>query len=173
MTSLRKKYQVQLGSLGKDDDGSPVLPPPVTGAKMPEPAADAGPPEMPEDKSAADQAADESLRKRLAEMERAEALQRQQQQSPQHASEPQQQQPEDDPLARLPPRVQRWYREHPELATDPERAAQVQYCHHVARREAGGELQIRISTEWKRCSLGRRMAVLRAGRRQRLQRLAM
>src|SRR5262249_15806268 len=74
------------------------------------------------------------------EMERAEALQRQPPQQPQHAAEPplESQEPE-DPLAQLPPRVRRWYQEHPELATDPERAAQVQYCHHVARRETGGE----------------------------------
>src|SRR5262245_38332334 len=137
MASLRKKYQPQFGSPTKDDE-PPVMPPPVTGAKMPEPAVDATPPELPEAKSAADQAADESLRKRLAEMERAESLQREQQQ-PHFAEEPQESQQPQDPLALLPPRVQRWYREHPELATDPERAAQVQYCHHVARRETGGE----------------------------------
>ena len=136
MASLRKKYQVQLGSPSKDDDGSPVLPPPVTGAKMPEPVADATPPEPIETKSAADQAAEESLRKRLAEMDRAEALQREQQQQPQHA-EPQEPQ---DPLAHLPPRVRGWYERHPEFLTDPEKAAQVVYCHHVARREVGEEM---------------------------------
>src|SRR5262245_51997667 len=138
MASLRKKYQAHLASPERDD-GSPVLLPPEMGAKPPEPVADATPPEMPEAKSAADQAADESLRKRLAEMERAESLQRERQQSPQLAEEPQEPQQPQDPLAQLPPHVQRWYREHPELATDPERAAQVQYCHHVARRETGGE----------------------------------
>jgi len=113
------------------------MPPPVTGAKMPEPAADTKPPELPETKSPADQAAESALRQRLKEMENAEALQRQQ--PPQFAEEPQEPQQPQDPLALLPPRVQRWYREHPELATDPERAAQVQYCHHVARREVGEE----------------------------------
>ena len=109
MASLRKKYQVQLGSPSKDD-GAPVLPPPVTGAKMPDAVADAKPLEMSEAKSAADQAADESLRRRLAEMERAESLQRerqQQQPSPQRASEPQQQQPE------TPAHVQEWLSRHP------------------------------------------------------------
>ena len=137
MASLRKKYQAQLGSPERDD-GPPVLPPPATGAKMPEPAADAGPPELPETKSPADQAAESALRQRLEEMENAEALQRQQQQ-PRFAEEPQAPQEPQDPLAHLPPRIRDWYERHPELATDPERAAQVQYCHHVARRETGEE----------------------------------
>src|SRR5262249_40430341 len=112
MASLRKKYQPPFESPSKDD-GPPVLPPPVTGAKMPEPVADATPPEPIEAKSAADRAADESLRKRLAEMDRAEALQREQQQQPQHA-EPQAppQQPE------MPAHVQKWLEEHPQY-TDP------------------------------------------------------
>jgi hypothetical protein len=37
----------------------------------------------------------------------------------------------------MPPRVQRWYRTNPELLTNPELAARVQYCHHVAAREVG------------------------------------
>src|SRR5215468_2969861 len=74
MASLRKKYQQSyVESPGKDEP--PVLPPPATGAKMPEPATDAGPPELPETKSPADHAAESALRKRLQEMERAEALQ--------------------------------------------------------------------------------------------------
>src|SRR5262245_15845567 len=107
MASLRKKYQVQLGSPTKDDE-PPVMPPPVTGAKMPEPVADATPPEMPEAKSAADRAADESLRRRLAEMERAESLQRERQQQQPPQPEAQQQQPE------TPAHVQEWLNHHPE-----------------------------------------------------------
>src|SRR5262249_49390959 len=96
------------------DGGRQVMPPPVPAQKRPEPVADATPPEMPEAKSAADRAADESLRRRLAEMERAESLQRerQQQQPPQRASEPQQQQPE------TPAHVQEWLSRHPQY-TDP------------------------------------------------------
>jgi len=138
MASLRKKYQVQFGSPGKDDDVSPVLPPPVMGAELP-PAVEPKPIEPVVETSPADEAGKNRLRDELRKMERAEALQRERQQSPQLAEEPQESQQPQDPLALLPPRVQRWYREHPELATDPERAAQVQYCHHVARRETGGE----------------------------------
>jgi hypothetical protein len=105
---------------------------------LPEPA-ETKPLEQPETKSPADQAAENALRQRLKEMERAEALQRGQQQQPQIAEPPPEPQQQEDPLAHLPSRVQRWYRAHPELATDPERAAQVQYCHHVARREVGQE----------------------------------
>jgi hypothetical protein len=42
-------------------------------------------------------------------------------------------------IASLPERAKRWYRNNPEFLTNPERAAQVQYCHFVAAREAGGE----------------------------------
>src|SRR5262249_30467014 len=46
----------------------------------------------------------------------------------------------EDFVAHLPPRVQGWYRKHPEFATDPEKAAQIQYCHHVAARGVGEQL---------------------------------
>lgn len=39
-------------------------------------------------------------------------------------------------IANLP---ERWYIAHPEFLTNPEKAAQVQYCHWVARRETGEE----------------------------------
>src|SRR5262245_43263350 len=139
MASLRKRYQTHVASPA-DKDEPPVMTAPTAAAKLPDPVADAKPPESIETESPAEKAAQSALKARLAEMERAEGLQRQQQRPPQHVAEPPQapQEPE-DPLAHLPPRVQRWYREHPELATDPERAAQVQYCHHVARREVGQE----------------------------------
>src|SRR5215475_4262212 len=54
------------------------------------------------------------------------------------ATEPQQD-PREAALAQMPERVQRWYRDHPEFLNDPERAAQVQYCHWVAKRETGQE----------------------------------
>jgi hypothetical protein len=77
-------------------------------------------------------------------MERAEALQHQAASHPQLAAESRPPQPQQDPMeaaiATLPARAQRWYRAHPELCTDPEKAAQVQYAHWVAKRETGEEL---------------------------------
>src|SRR5215813_4125697 len=107
-------------------------------AAEPPPAVETKPVEPMVESSPAEEAAQNALRQRLKEMENAEALQRQQQQpQPQHAEEPQaQQEPTlEQVIANLPPRVQRWYRAHPEFLTDPEKAAQIQYCHHVARRE--------------------------------------
>jgi hypothetical protein len=144
MASLHRKYQDRI-EVGPRQEAPPVASPPaVTAAELPEPAADAGkPPPTVETESPAEKAGKDALRQRLQEMERAETLTRQAQQPPQHAEpqEPQQQEPPslEDYIAHLPPRVQGWYRKHPELATNPERAAQVQYCHHVARREVGSE----------------------------------
>jgi len=116
-------------------------------AAEPPPAVETKPVEPMVESSPAEEAAQNALRQRLKEMESAEALQRQQQQPPQHAEEPQAQepQPQEQPtleqlIANLPPRIQRWYRAHPEFLTDPEKAAQIQYCHHVARRETGEEM---------------------------------
>src|SRR5262245_61789104 len=115
MASLRKKYQPQFESPSRDD-GPPVLPPPVTGAKMPEPAADAGPPpELPETESPADRAAQakiqgelSELQKRHLEMHRAEQFARQQQQPPQHAEQQEPKQPA------MPAHVQEWLSRHPQ-----------------------------------------------------------
>src|SRR5262249_47529249 len=113
MASLRKKYQPQ--------DAPVMSPPEVTAAELPEPVADAKPPEQPETESAADKAAQNELRKRLAEMERAEGLQRQQQQP--HAAEPPQQaqqQPE------MPAAVAKWLAEHPKYTNPNDQIAQVE-----------------------------------------------
>src|SRR5262249_8925567 len=139
MASLRKKYQGQLES--PRDTDAPVMSPPTA---EPPPAVEPKPIEPVVESSPAEEAAQNALRKRLKEMENAEALQRQQQQ-PQHAAEPEAPQQPQEPtleqvIANLPPRVQRWYRAHPEFLTDPEKAAQIQYCHHVARRETGEEM---------------------------------
>ena len=136
MASLRKRYADRV-------DAPPVTAPPTGAAKLPDPVADPKPPEMPATESPVDKAAKEAiaLQLRLREMDRAEQLQKKVvQQPPPQAAEPQapQQQPTlEDHIAHLPPRVQGWYRKHPEFATDPEKAAQVQYCHHVAAREVG------------------------------------
>src|SRR5262245_48644404 len=138
MASLRKKYSAE----GPRHDGPPVTAPPTGAAKLPDPVVDAKPPEMPATESPVDKAAKDAiaLQLRLKEMERAEQLNREAvQQPPPHAAEPQQaQQPTlEDCIAHLPERAKRLYREHPEFATDPEKAAQIQYCHHVAAREVG------------------------------------
>src|SRR5262249_13633701 len=134
MASLRKKYQ------------EPVTAPPTSAAKLPDAVADSKPPEMPETtESPADVAAKDAiaLHLRLKEMERAdERNPAPQTQQPPNAAEPQappqQQAPTlEDVIAHLPERAKRLYRAHPEFATDPEKAAQIQYCHHVAAREVG------------------------------------
>jgi hypothetical protein len=142
MASLHRKYQDRI-EVGPRQEAPPVSAPPRA-AELPEPAANAGkpPPEV-ETESPAEKAGKDALRQRLAEMERAETLTRQAQQPPPRAAEPQEPQelPSlEDQIAHLPERVQGWYRKHPELAMDPERAAQVQYCHHVARRETGEDM---------------------------------
>src|SRR5262252_2144947 len=142
MASMRKRYADRVEASPRHD-GTPVTAPPTGAAKLPDADVDAKPPEMPETtESPADIAAKTALRARLEEMNRAEQLNRESvQQQPPQAAEPQapQQPPLEDFVAHLPPRVQNWYRKRPEFATDPEKAAQVQYCHHVARRETGQE----------------------------------
>src|SRR5262245_43003029 len=107
MASLRKKYAV--GSPG-NDDGPPVLPPPVTDAKVPD-AVESKPIEQRETESPVDAAASTAIKERLAEMERAEQLTRQQQQPSQYASEPPQQ-PE------IPDHVKKWIDAHPQYFND-------------------------------------------------------
>src|SRR5262249_22545723 len=126
MASLRKKYS--------QVDGPPVSTPPTTAADLP-PVEARPPPELPPSESPVDKAAKEAiaLQLRLKEMERAEQLNRAAAEQPPPPPPQEAQQPTlEDHIAHLPPRVQGWYRKHPELATDPEKAAQVQYCHHVA-----------------------------------------
>src|SRR5262249_48655080 len=123
-------------------DGPPVSTPPTTAADPP-PVEAKPPPELAPSESPADKAARDAiaLQLRLREMERAEQLNRQPHQPPPQAAEPRQQQPQaptlEDHIAHLPERAKRLYRAHPEFATDPEKAAQIQYCHHVAAREVG------------------------------------
>src|SRR5262245_42245645 len=136
MASVRRKYQSHLAA--KDELPVTTMPQ-ETAAKLPEPAVDAKPPEPINTESAADVAAKTALRDRLREMEQAETIVREattaQQQEPQ---QPQQLTLEQQ-IAHLPERIQQWCKTDPRLATDPERIAQAQYCHHVARREVGEE----------------------------------
>src|SRR5262245_46655885 len=137
MASVRRKYQSQVAA----KDESPVASTPQVAAEPPPVAADVKPPEPINTESAADVAAKTALRDRLREMEQAEGFAREVQQQQHLAAEPQQQQQPtfEEAIAHLPERIQRWCRTDPRLATDPERIAQAQYCHHVVRREVGEE----------------------------------
>jgi hypothetical protein len=145
MASLRRKYQTaEIPSDNNNNTAPTVASAPVTAA-VPPPAAETKPPEKPVESNPVDEAAKSALKARLQEMERAETLAHQQQpQQGEHrlaAEPPQQQQSPADQLeqaiAAMPERVKRWYRAHPEYLVDPEKAARIQYCHHVAARETG------------------------------------
>src|SRR5262245_9610013 len=144
MASLRKKYQ------GVDDNlKEPVTTAPTEElAKPPEPIADAPvPPEEAKTEDPVEDAARHAIKQRVAEAERAAefAKERAQQQplQQQRFAEPEPETPQmEDPreqfeqsLAHLPERVRSWYRVDPQYLE--ERAAQVQYAHHVIRRALG------------------------------------
>jgi hypothetical protein len=139
MASLRKRYSAV--SVERPDS-PPVAATPVAAAKPP-PAAEAPKPleELAPEKSPSDEAANNAIKARLAEMNRAETLQRAPPVQHYERVESRPPEPAADPveaaIAAMPPRVQRWYRTNPELLTNPEFAARVQYCHHVAAREVG------------------------------------
>jgi hypothetical protein len=142
MSSMRKKYQ----GLVVDNSREPVSTPPTTeAAKLPEPVADA--PQSPEEvkaESPVEEAARSAIQDRVAEAARAAELAKQQPPQPQFATEPEA--PQMDPreqfeavIAGLPERAKAWYRADPRWLTDPERAAHINYAHHVAIRETGAE----------------------------------
>jgi hypothetical protein len=140
MSSLRKRYPAV--SVERPDSPS-VAATPVAAAEPP-PAAEAPKPleELaPEKPSPSDEAANNAILARLAEMDRAETLQRAPPVQHYERVESRPPEPAADPveaaIAAMPPRVQRWYRNNPELLTNAELAARVQYCHHVAAREVG------------------------------------
>jgi hypothetical protein len=139
MASFRRKYQVE------SKDGPPVTTVPVAGAEPPPPVVDAKPPEPPvAEPSPADEAGKVALRQRLAEMERAENLQREiAQQPPQFATEPQEpQQPTAEQIiasSGLPENAKDWLRAHSEYVTDPILNAEMQRKHYVAEHQAGSE----------------------------------
>ncbi len=143
MASLRKRYQTSVES--KDGPRVTTMPN-ETAAELPPAVADAPkPPEPPAaEPSPADEAAKTALRQRLAEMERAENLQREiAQQSPQFATEPQEQQmPTAEQIIEssgLPENAKDWLRRYPEYVSDPIKNAQMQKMHNVAEYQAGGE----------------------------------
>jgi len=135
MASLRKKYQ----GLVVDSSDEPVTTAPVTeAAKLPEPIADV--PALPEEvnENPVADAAQNAIKQRLLEAERAQELTKEKATQPQA---PQHERPADPAaqfeaaLAHLPERVRGWYRVDPQHLD--ERAAQIQYAHHVVRRELG------------------------------------
>jgi hypothetical protein len=140
MASLRKQYQNRnrIEASPAKDDAPVSAPPEVTAAELPPVVENPKPVEPMVESSPAEEAGKTALRQRLQEMERAETITRQaaQRPQPQPAAEPPPPTLE-QMIEHLPPRVQGWYRRDPELATNPEKAAQVQYCHHVAARETG------------------------------------
>src|SRR5262245_37694654 len=112
MSSFRKKYQPQFESPSKGDE-PPVLSPPVTGAKMSE-AVESKPLEMPKTQSPADAAASSAIKDRLAEMERADQLTRQQQPP----------QPEPQPQPEMPAAVAKFLAENPRYSDPNDAIAQ-------------------------------------------------
>src|SRR5262245_4465246 len=143
MASLRKKYRLEESHTDK-----PVATAPTEElAKPPEPVADAPQPAeviANTESNPVEDAAKSELLKRVREAERAaEFAQQRAQQQPQQQPEPETSQMEDPreqferSLAHLPERVRSWYRVDPQYLE--ERAAQVQYAHHVIRRELGEE----------------------------------
>src|SRR5262245_29240469 len=142
MASLRKKYQGVV-----DNSNEPVTTAPIVAAEPP-PATDAPKPveEIKTEPSPVEEAAQNAIKQRVAEAERAQELAKEaaSQQPPQQkfATESPQQQPQMDPAAQfeqmvshLPERMRDWYRVDPQFLE--ERAAQIQYAHHVVRRELG------------------------------------
>src|SRR5262245_37609351 len=132
MASPRKKYQAQV----EERKDTPVAAAPTQAAEPP-PVTDKQPAEQPTESNPVEEAAKSALRQRLQEVERADQLNRQQ---PRYVAEPQQPvDPIEQAIASLPERMKRWYQTHPEFLTDPEKSAQMQYAHWVARREVGEE----------------------------------
>ena len=143
MTSLRKKYSDFSDFQSPSNKNTPAVGSTPVQAAEPPPAAEPQKPlEEIKKPSAADEAAANAIKQRLNEMDRAESLAQQQAVNhPRLAAEPPQQQPPADrmeqAIAAMPERVKRWFRTHPEYLVEPEKAAQIQYCHHVAARETG------------------------------------
>jgi hypothetical protein len=135
-----------------DTSAPAVASTPVAAAEPPPVAEAPKPTENPstEKPSPAEQAAQNALKQRIAEMDNAEVLQREvvnhQQRlaaEPQPQPPPQQQQQlmtTEEAVASLPERARRWFKARPELFTEPEGAARLQYAHWVAKRETGEEL---------------------------------
>src|SRR5690349_12461983 len=112
MSSLRKRYAP---AVAERPDSPPIASTPVAAAEPP-PTAEAPKPleELAPEKSPSDEAANNAIKARLAEMNRAETLQRAPPvQHYERSVESRPAEPAADPveaaIAAMPPRVQRWY----------------------------------------------------------------
>src|SRR6266446_6736179 len=134
MTSVPRKYRDRIYA----EDAKPVVaePPPSAAETKPE----TKPAEKPVEKNPVEEAA---LLKRLQEMKRASEAAAQAQPQPQPRVEPiaiedEPKQPQQQSVEQiiqssgLPPVVQNWLRQHPDLITDPAKNAQLQKAHHIA-----------------------------------------
>jgi hypothetical protein len=156
MVSYRKRHTAHI----EDREAPPIAPTPGGGHAEPYPTpvdatpapADIAKPEAETpkpaeqetpklaDSSPAEEAAKTAIRQRLAEMERAQELQREA--TPQYAES----QPGEPPTVEkiiansgLPERAKTWLREHSDYISDPSKNATLISLHGVAARQAGSE----------------------------------
>src|SRR5262245_12859468 len=132
MASPRKKYSAQVEERTNKD--APVAAAPVQAAEPP-PVVDAPKPAEPlEVECPVEEARRNALKQRLQEVERADQLNRQQLEQQRRLTQEAQQpvDPIEQAIATAPERVKRWYRANPQFLVDPEKAAQLNYCHFVA-----------------------------------------
>jgi hypothetical protein len=148
MSSLRKRYRAE------DREAPPVSTAPTslggvadtTPTPQDTPAQEAAPkleehtpPPSGTEASPAEAAGKDSLKARLAEMEKAIAIEREQ--PPRFAREPQQSPTTEDIISatELPETAKDWLRRHPSYITDPAKNRHIIELHSVAARQAGSE----------------------------------
>src|SRR5262245_29120320 len=111
MASFRKK----LHDLDKKDEPAIAALPNETAAQLPPVAENTKPPEPIDTPSSIEDAQRNALRDRLREMNQAEAVVKSSLAQQQRLATEPRQNPAEAALAQMPPRVQRWFREYPEL----------------------------------------------------------
>jgi hypothetical protein len=113
MSSLRKRYAPAVSA--ERPDSPPVAATPVAAAEPPR-AAEAPKPleELAPEKSPSDEAANNAIKARLAEMNRAEGLQR----GPAHYERVVEPRPPQQTAQTIPPHVQEWLNKHPQYLSD-------------------------------------------------------
>src|SRR5262245_58848390 len=128
MASPRIKYSAHVE---ERKDAPPVTATPVQAAEPPPPVTDKQPAEQPTESNPVEEATKSALRQRLQEVERADQLNRQQLEEQRRLTQEAQQpvDPIEQAIATAPERVKRWYRANPQFLVDPEKAAQLNYCH--------------------------------------------
>jgi hypothetical protein len=132
---------VSLGGTATDTTPAPQDARPQEAAPRPEETIT---PQSPhEETNPAEKAAQSAIKERLAETERAAAMEREAiAQQPQYAES----QPHESPTTeqiiastQLPERAKRWLREHSDFISDPSKNATIIALHDVAKRQAGSE----------------------------------